>query len=220
MTKKKSKTKQTKKVYTPCKVTTQKRDWTHKYLTSLGACLDFVEECQKYPDPQSAWDACQHGGNMLWLLARVGADHKQLILCCSAIAAHVLPLFENKYPKDKRSRKAIEAAYRAVSQPTEENIEAARDIAGTVVVAACTDVAADFVASVPESILSLALRESGNDTLRAAAAAFAVARNAAVASAFTRTKDLTTALADDTEYKWQAKCVRRCFPINPFEKEK
>ena len=106
-----------------------------------------------------------------------------------------------------------------MSQLTEENIRAARNAvesADEAAEAVRTDDAASFAAEVPDPILYLALRNFGNDTLRAAAAAFAVARNAAMASAFTRTKDLTTALADDTEYKWQAKCIRKCFPINPF----
>ncbi len=40
-------------------------------------------------------------------------------------ARHVLSIFENKYPEDKRPRQAIETAERCVNNPSEENRKAA-----------------------------------------------------------------------------------------------
>jgi hypothetical protein len=59
-----------------------------------------------------------------WLIVRV-MDRKQRIRYAVFAAELALPIFEKKYPEDKRPRNAIEAAKKCLENDTEENREAA-----------------------------------------------------------------------------------------------
>lgn len=71
-------------------------------------------------------------------------------------ARHVLPVFENKYPGDKRPRQALEATEKYINNPTEENRKAASAAAHAAADAAdaayaAADAAADAAAYVADA---------------------------------------------------------------------
>ena len=69
------------------------------HLTEIGACDSarrWVAE-GKFPDLESAWLACDNTDWLLWYAGRKAGPM-------------VLPIFEKRYPDDKRPRKAIETA--------------------------------------------------------------------------------------------------------------
>jgi len=63
-----------------------------------------------------------------WGLVRLMTHQQKVHYACFA-ARQVLKIFEDKYPEDKRPRKAIEAAEKWAADPTEENRRAAADAA-------------------------------------------------------------------------------------------
>ena len=60
------------------------------------------------------------------LVRRVDSwDQRAMVRFAADCAAHVLPIFEKKYPKDDRPRKAIQAARKWAKEPTEKNAASA-----------------------------------------------------------------------------------------------
>jgi hypothetical protein len=87
----------------------------HQRLTDLGACQEAQDWASKFRTEQAAWEACQRGNWMLWLLKRMSGpvnseSHRKFTACKCACARLGLHLYENKYPNDKRPRTAIESA--------------------------------------------------------------------------------------------------------------
>lgn len=83
-------------------------------LLSLNACSDAREWAEQQPDAQTAWNTCERGDWMLWLLGKLSGpvgspERKRLVFLCAQVAREVLPLFEKRYPDDKRVRECIEA---------------------------------------------------------------------------------------------------------------
>ena len=83
-------------------------------LKALGACKDAVDWVGEH-DLATAWAKCERPDWMLWLCGKMAgnagwAKKQQIVLLACDIAESVLPIFELKYPKDSRPRKAIEAA--------------------------------------------------------------------------------------------------------------
>lgn len=63
-----------------------------------------------------------------WLIVRI-MDYKQYVSYAVYAAELVLPIYEKKYPEDKRPRNAIEAAKKCIDNPSKENKKAAADAA-------------------------------------------------------------------------------------------
>jgi hypothetical protein len=65
-----------------------------KKLNNMYACIDAVEWANSQPNKQAAWDNCERGDWMLWLLGRLSGKpestrRKKLVLCvcdCAALA--------------------------------------------------------------------------------------------------------------------------------------
>jgi len=84
---------------------------THK-LTELNACPDAVIWATSQPDEQTAWDNCERGDWMLWLLGKLSKgprskSRKKLVLTaceCARLALEHVPKSED------RPRIAIETA--------------------------------------------------------------------------------------------------------------
>ena len=85
-----------------------------RYLKTLRACEEAVEWASQYPTLQAAWEACERGDWMLWLLGKscgnTGSEkHKQVVLLackCARLALKHVPRGED------RPRIAIETAER------------------------------------------------------------------------------------------------------------
>ena len=81
-------------------------------LIKMDACNDAVKYCQGYKTLSSAWDVCERGDWMLWLVGKLSGptespSRKKLVLCACECARLSL-----KYVKEGelRSLKAIETA--------------------------------------------------------------------------------------------------------------
>ena len=104
-------------------------------LRKLGACPDAVAFSDKHETPQAAWDACPRGDWSLWLLGRLAGpvdsdSRKKLVGVCAEIAELVLPIFEKRYPDDRRVRECIETCKRyAAGNATIEEVRKARSAA-------------------------------------------------------------------------------------------
>ena len=59
-----------------------------------------------------------------WTIVRV-MDYKQYVSYAVFAAEQVIQIYEKKYPDDKRSREAIEAAKKCIKNPSEKNKKAA-----------------------------------------------------------------------------------------------
>src|SRR5690349_2564974 len=83
-------------------------------LIGLGACASAVNWSRDYIVPQEAWDACERGDWMLWLLGKLSGpvdseSRRKLVFVAAQCAKEALPIFEKRYPDDKRVRECIEA---------------------------------------------------------------------------------------------------------------
>ena len=84
-----------------------------RLLTRLGACEDARTWTKTQPNIPAAWKACERADWMLWFLAKT-ANRKLVVSLACKCARTALPLYERKYPGDKRPRVAILAAERSV----------------------------------------------------------------------------------------------------------
>lgn len=91
---------------------TKQKNYTEAWLVAQHPCADgfeFAKSCDF--DFSKIYDTCQRGDWLLWLLrhAKLGDKHQFVQVACDC-AAYVLNEFEQKYPKDRRPRQAIETA--------------------------------------------------------------------------------------------------------------
>ena len=170
-------------------------------LIKLGACSDAVQWADQYPSLQAAWDACEHGDWMLWLMGRTcggigSASRRTLVLAACACARLALP----HVPAGKeRPLQAIETAERWAR--LERGVTLDMVLAAARAAAAVADAAADAVAAVADAaayadaaaVEALKAFPVVNASL-AAAAAVAVADAVADAAAYAdaRTEALRT----------------------------
>jgi hypothetical protein len=159
---------------------------TLKKLIQLNACDDAVREFaeQKETDPiklinkmiKTNDDKYLSWSN--WLIVRC-MKYKQYVGYAVYAAKQVLSLYEKDYPKDKRSRAAINAAIRCIKNPTKKNKNVAQAAYATADAAACA--AADAAACAAADAAAYAARaaaRAANAARAAAYAAYAAARAA------------------------------------------
>ena len=108
---------------------------TTELLESLNACQSGINLVATYPDKDHEavirrLVADDHWDYANWLLPRL-MSYKGYVSYAVYAAKLVLPIWEKKYPDDKRPRKAIEAAKRCIDDPSKKNKEAAREAAAT-----------------------------------------------------------------------------------------
>ena len=83
-----------------------------KKLNELRACSEAVEWAEQFKNIQEAWDNCERGDWMLWLVGKqaVGSrtkSRKKLVLAACECARLALPYIEKG---EKRPQKAIQTA--------------------------------------------------------------------------------------------------------------
>ena len=104
----------------------------HEILTSLGACPDAVKWSKKYRSAKSAWANCERGDWLLWLAGKkagpVGDERrKKLVLASCACARLALPIWQKRYPDDKRVEVCLDTAERwARNEATLEALQVSR----------------------------------------------------------------------------------------------
>ena len=162
-----------------------------------NACKKAVIWARTQESTQQAWDACERGDWMLWLLARWNADRKKLVLAaceCARLALKYVPKGE------KRPLRAIETTERwAKGQATLKEVKSAA-------AAAYAAYAAYLVT--PAYIAYAAYAAYAAAIAYAAGAANAVADAAAAATTISST-------ACDSLLLEEAKIVRKYFPKYP-----
>ena len=177
--------------------------FTKEQLMQHSPCADglaFAKSCDF--DFSKIWNNCERGDWLIWLLRNSGnIDKPTAVKIAIACAEHVLAIFEKKYPNNKRSRKAIEAAIAWVKNPTEENRQAA---------AAAAD-AADAAYAAYAAYAAADADADAADATYAAYATYAAAYAAADADA------AADAYARISERKWQADKIRELVAC-PFER--
>ena len=101
---------------------------TTRNLRTLGAChkgVQWVEQCGKVKTLDVLEALKAHRFDWAnWLIVRV-MDREQRIKYALFAAKQVIGMYEDKYPKDDRPRKAIEAVEKYLKSPTEKNRKAA-----------------------------------------------------------------------------------------------
>ena len=98
-------------------------------LALLEACPEAIEWVGR-KKAQSAWDKCERGDWMMWLIQRCeikdgSPEHKSVIRCSIDFAKLSLPEWE-KYSSTREPHLAIEAAERFVNEWSQEAGSAAR----------------------------------------------------------------------------------------------
>ena len=173
--------------------------WVDKYLVPLSACIEALSKAREYPNPQSAWDAWDNGGDLLWALRVTNNDSAKRVLCVCDIVDRVLPIFEHASPKDRRPREALEAARRYMSHPTVENKHSLNDA----------------IVLAQAALVTVALRAA--EVARAAIyAAYAAYGAGSLVYRTSNAAYLARNVADDAERKAQADIVRKYFPRGPL----
>jgi hypothetical protein len=171
-------------------------------LRTIGACDEAREWADSYTSAKKAWNECERGDWMLWLLGKLSGEpesskRKKLVLCACECAELALP-----YTKDKRVKKCIDTTRAwANGKSTIEEVIEARFAAD-----AATDAAASAAAAyAANAAASAAAYASAAASAAAYAAANASAAASAAAYASARTKTL----------KQCADIVRKHYPKTP-----
>jgi len=105
-------------------------------LKKPGACSEAIKWHETQANDKQAWDTCERGDWLLWLLGRIKVDRKRLVLCCCECARLSLKYVPEN---ENRPRIAIETAEKwAKGEASIEEVRAAADAA-----AYAADAAAD-----------------------------------------------------------------------------
>ena len=113
-----------------------------RQLKAIGACKEAVLWAKDYKTLRSAWEACERVDWMLWLCAKMEgkkgwSTRQQIVLVACDCAELVLPIYEKKYPDDKRVRNCIEVTRKwANGKATIEEVRQARRAAAAAYAAA------------------------------------------------------------------------------------
>jgi hypothetical protein len=110
-------------------------------LKLLGACSEALEWLGKR-DLETAWKECERPRWMLWLAGEI-VDRKLLVKAACKCAELVLPIYEAKYPKDKRVRNCIAVTLKwAAGEATLEDVTTTSHAAYVAAIAADAAIAA------------------------------------------------------------------------------
>ena len=152
-------------------------------LKAIGACGEAVVWAKDYKTLRSAWKACERGDWMLWLCGKMEgkkgwSTRQQIVLVACDCAELVLPIYEKKYPDDKRVRNCIEVTRKwANGKATIEEVRQARR-------AAYAAAAAAYAAAADAYAAAYAAAAAADAAAYAAYAAYAAAAAYAYAAAY------------------------------------
>ena len=113
-----------------------------RQLKAIGACEEAVIWAKDYDSLGNAWKACERGDWMLWLVGKMQGKkgwptRQEIVLVACDCAELVLPIFEKKYPDDKRVRNCIEVTRNwANGKATIDEVRSARYAAAAAAYAA------------------------------------------------------------------------------------
>jgi hypothetical protein len=172
-----------------------------------------------WPAERSEWtiaEALEAGceiSHAVWLAARVSPAYLRAVVVWAAdCAERVLPVFEGRYPNDKRPRAAIEATRRCIDDPSADNRQstaaayaAARSAANFAADAAARAYAADAAARAADAAADAYAAAAAERDDFAADAADDAAVDAYAARAYAAAPRAAADAAADlqTEHQWQ-----------------
>ena len=179
-------------------------------LKAMGACREAVKWAKdhKWPD---AWQKCERGDWLLWLCGAMQGKEgwpprQQIVLVACDCVELVLPIFEKKYPDDKRVRECLETTRKwANGEATIEDVHKARAAAyaaataATATAAAYAAYATAYAAYATYAAYDAAADAAAYDAYDAADADAATAAYAAADAAYAR-QDMQNKYA---EFCWQ-----------------
>jgi hypothetical protein len=158
-----------------------KAHWSRK-LVALGACKEAVEWAKTQPDFATAWDTCQRGDWMIWLLESLDKTYtprlRLIAYDCARAVLHLVPAGED------RPRLAIECAERyARGEATAKELAAARAAAWAAAVAAVAAESAVAAGAAAGAAVAAGAAWAAESAWAAVAAESAVAAGAAAGAA-------------------------------------
>ena len=178
-----------------------------KKLVIMDACDEAVDFARKFPTSQAAWDACDRGDWMLWLLGKLAgkphsASRKKLVLAackCARLSLKCVPKTEKRPLKAIQTAEAWAKGKKGVSL---DDVRAAADAATNAAYAADAPYAAADAAKA-----AYAAKAAAYTAEAAYAAAKAAAYTAAKAAAYTASRGETLTKC--------ANIVRKYYPTAP-----
>ena len=189
-----------------------------RQLKAIGACKEAVLWAKDYKTLRSAWEACERVDWMLWLCAKMEgkkgwSTRQQIVLVACDCAELVLPIYEKKYPDDKRVRNCIEVTREwANGKATIEEVRQARRAAYAAADAAYAAAAAAAAYAAADAAAAAAAYAAAAAADAAYAAADAAAADAAYAAADAAAADADAAARLRT-YKQCAEFCRKRLAI-------
>ena len=154
------------------------------HLTRLRACQEAVDWLGER-DLATCWTECPRGDWLLWLGWSTRVDRKLLVKAACRCAALALPIFEARYPDDKRPRESIEITLRWTSgSATIKEVRAAAYAAAAAANAAYAANAANAAYAAANAANAANAATVAADAAAAAAYAAANAADAAAAAAY------------------------------------
>ena len=153
-------------------------------LRTVGACKEAVDWAKGREWPV-AWQECERGDWMLWLAGAMQGKSRwptrqQIVLVACDCAELVLPIFEKKYPTDKRVRECIETTRKwANGEAAIEDVHKARAAAYAAAYAAADAAYAAADAAAYAAYAAYAAAYAAADAAYAAYAAAYAAADAA-----------------------------------------
>jgi chemotaxis protein histidine kinase CheA len=174
-------------------------------------------------DYAKAWAECERGDWMIWILVRLqqlkqgSKEHRKLVGCLADIAAEALPIFEKRYPNDKRARDCIETLRRySKSEATIEDVQEARRGAYAAAYAAYAAAYTASDAAYAAADASAASYAAASDAAASdAAAADAAAASAAASASADASASAAASAARSSSLKRSAEIVRQYYPNPP-----
>ena len=178
-----------------------------RQLKAIGACEKAVVWAKDYKTLHSAWKACERGDWMLWLCGNMEGKkgwptRRQIVLVACDCAELALPIYEKKYPNDKRVRECIEVTRKwANGEATIKEVRQARSAAADAAAYAAAYAAAD-AADAAYAAAYAAAAAAYADAAYADAAAYAADAVATYAA--------YAAYADDARLRTYKQCADFC----------
>ena len=184
-------------------------------IAHLSPCVEAAEWLKTQPDASTAWNNCQRGDWMMWILSKTAVDQQTSVALACRFARTALQ-YTNQ--TDNRPLAAIVVAETWLANPCEETRTAAR-VAAAAAARAAADVAA-YAAAYAAAAAHAAADAAVHSAAYAAHAAAYAARAAADAAAYAYAvayavayADAARAAADAATYAEQANIIREIIPV-------
>lgn len=85
-----------------------------RFLRKYHPCNEAIVWLATQPDWETAWQRCEQGEWMLWVLGELtiapgSPERRKLVGCCVECAELALPIFQKQHPNDNRVKDCVQA---------------------------------------------------------------------------------------------------------------